>query len=699
MEQNQAAGQTALAQSLREIIRVDEGFEWALDAALNSFSRSLVAESLEAAEILIERVREKNVSPMGIFLRQNQVNAGNPALPSPEHPEIICALQTVVHIEPGFQPLLAPFIENTYIVRSLPAQTLLREFLPFLRDYKFISEDGLSLGPGGRIFYRNSRLTSEDNPFKRAQEIHSLSAEITALKSSSQIHSHQVTGDSSRIHDWALELEQLENERMDATVRKESFESVLNGLEDRLASFEREIQLNLFETGELKLREDESVNQKAQYEKELIEAEENERALRQRQEALVLQLESIDSRKSAALQNSASDKARFEHLEERLRLFKESLALLSKHFEEDNARRETLEQEDIHLSQKEAQLREEDEKLAAEQALLEEKRRAADLSVELLRREKDTAEAALETIREEIQNQGKKSQEFQSQLHQLQMKALDLGYQEKGLTERLQQTYKLQIQDFKPEDYPLGEKTPEELAEEINALKSKVEALGTVNLLAIEEYEELKQRYEFLIGQQNDMDLAKEQLLETIRKINRTTKSLFEQTLTDVQKYFQEYYELLFRGGQAKLVLLDETNPLESGIDIVVRPPGKKLQNISLLSGGEKALTAIALLFSLFKIKPSPFCVLDEVDAPLDEANIDRFLNVLGTFLQSSQFIIVTHNRKTIAMGDTLYGVTMQEPGVSKLVSVKMNTLENTQPASAKTAKAEGPAVEESINA
>ena len=153
----------------------------------------------------------------------------------------------------------------------------------------------------------------------------------------------------------------------------------------------------------------------------------------------------------------------------------------------------------------------------------------------------------------------------------------------------------------------------------------------------------------------------------------RTTKNLFEETFANVQKTFQEYYATLFRGGEARLVLVDETNPLESGIDIVVRPPGKKLQHITLLSGGEKAMTAIALLFALFKIKPSPFCVLDEVDAPLDEANIDRFLTVLRTFLESSQFIITTHNRKTIAMGDSLYGVTMGEAGVSKIVSVKVN--------------------------
>ena len=199
-------------------------------------------------------------------------------------------------------------------------------------------------------------------------------------------------------------------------------------------------------------------------------------------------------------------------------------------------------------------------------------------------------------------------------------------------------------------------------------------------MLAIEEYQELKTRYDFLLAQQKDLDDARNSLMEAIRKINQTTKQLFEDTFKLVQETFKQYYQILFRGGEARIFLIDEAHPLESGIDIVVRPPGKKLQNMSLLSGGEKALTAVALLFALFKIKPSPFCLMDEIDAPLDEANIDRFLAVLNTFLHQSQFIIITHNRKTIAMGDSLYGVTMEEPGISKIVSVKVRSGEESLP-------------------
>lgn len=211
----------------------------------------------------------------------------------------------------------------------------------------------------------------------------------------------------------------------------------------------------------------------------------------------------------------------------------------------------------------------------------------------------------------------------------------------------------------------------EALENQVAELKAKLEAMGPVNLVAIEEHRELEERYEFLTKQHADLTASKEQLMEMIRQINKTTTELFSETFAKVNENFQQMFTQLFGGGTAKLVLVDEGDVLESGIEIVARPPGKKLQTVSLLSGGERTMTAVALLFALYLVKPSPFCVLDELDAALDDANIGRFVKTVQGFLDKSQFIVITHNRQTIAAARTLYGVTMEQQGVSKIMSVK----------------------------
>lgn len=206
----------------------------------------------------------------------------------------------------------------------------------------------------------------------------------------------------------------------------------------------------------------------------------------------------------------------------------------------------------------------------------------------------------------------------------------------------------------------------------LEELKGKLDQIGPVNLTAIDEFKELEERFNFLSAQEKDLTQAIESLQETISKINKTTKTLFSETFASLNRKFGEVFVSFFEGGKAEMVLLDEGNPFESGVDIIVQPPGKRVRNVSMLSGGEKALTAIALLFASFLIHPSPFCILDEIDAPLDEENIRRFTTVLRRMVDHSQFIVITHNKRTMEIADILYGVTQEEPGISKLISVRM---------------------------
>jgi chromosome segregation protein len=207
----------------------------------------------------------------------------------------------------------------------------------------------------------------------------------------------------------------------------------------------------------------------------------------------------------------------------------------------------------------------------------------------------------------------------------------------------------------------------------IATLRARIDRLGPVNMMAIEQFDELESRHGFLTAQRTDLVSSIAQTSEAIKRIDETTRQRFAEAFAAINKNFQETFSTLFGGGRAGLTLLDENDPLESGIEIIAQPPGKRLQSVQLLSGGEKALTAIALMFGLFKFKPSPFCLLDEIDAPLDDANIGRFVEMLRSMLRHTQFILITHNRKTMEIADRLYGVTMEEPGVSKLISVQLN--------------------------
>jgi len=283
----------------------------------------------------------------------------------------------------------------------------------------------------------------------------------------------------------------------------------------------------------------------------------------------------------------------------------------------------------------------------------------------------DEQEAILRALRRE---QG----ELQSARSENEVKLAEQKLFLGNLRERIRRDYHKELEEL-PELAGTETETDWAVIEAAAAEKrAALEAIGPVNLEAITEYDELEQRYQFLTGQETDLLNAKEQIIKAIQEINRTTQKLFADTFEQVKVNFQEMFTELFGGGKATLSLLDESDPLECGIDIVAKPPGKQTQTVSLLSGGERTMTAVALLFAIYMVKPSPFCVLDELDAPLDESNINRFIKILQRFVLQSQFVVITHNKRTISMADVLYGVTMEERGISKFVSMRLQKRDAT---------------------
>lgn len=292
-------------------------------------------------------------------------------------------------------------------------------------------------------------------------------------------------------------------------------------------------------------------------------------------------------------------------------------------------------------------------------------------------RQKDRLSGDIHLQEEQLKLKERELEELRNKSRDVDIQQKELEYKKAALCEKVLEAYKVDITTAQieiPEDMNWAE-----VGERVQELKEQLDKMGDVSLGAVEEHKELQERHEFLAAQAEDLTKAREELMSAIARINRTTRKMFIETFEAIGKEFSTYFKMLFNGGKAELVLEDESNILECGIDIIVRPPGKKLHNIMQLSGGEKAMTAIALIFAIFKVNPSPFCVLDEIDAPLDEANIVRFCKVLQEFLKLSQFIVVTHNRMTIQLADVLYGITMQEKGVSKVVSVKFSEEDGTE--------------------
>ncbi|HVX59377.1 MAG TPA: AAA family ATPase, partial [Pirellulales bacterium] len=567
----------------------------------------------------------------------------------------------------SFAPLVKRLLGRTWIVENLAHARTLSQGLG--RGLTFVTLAGELLTPDGTISV---------GPRDGASGLISRRSELRALK-------HQIAELAAKIDALGETAAALEQETESETQRGQSLAIEHQRAADALA--EHRSQLSAAETRRQQLSEQVSRlngEQRAAEERMAGHAKALT-AVRERLEAAQARLKDseaagasvaakiveLERRRGRIQREVTAAKVELAKSEERLT----NLRTRRNQFEQDQQeRRRSIVECRQHLAQsrRRAQLAEANI-LNAESQLAElylHKETLAEETVAAVER-REVQRAARAELMTAIQTVRSAERKLEERQHAQDLAANEVRHERSTLADRLRDDYQIEIAQLEHASSDEEQHRREETDQEIAELRRKLNNIGNVNLDALAELEELEARYAHLSGQFEDLSRAKEALVQIINKINADSRRLFAETLEVVKGNFQQLFRKLFGGGQADIVLDEGVDILDSGIEIVARPPGKEPRSISLLSGGEKTLTCVALLLAIFQYRPSPFCVLDEVDAALDEANIERFIGVLQEFLAWTQFIVVTHSKKTMTCASTLYGVTMQESGVSKRVSVR----------------------------
>jgi chromosome segregation protein len=699
--------------------------EWltALEAALGEAVQFIVAERTEAAIAALQAL-EASGEGRATFISLDRVSRAH-AVPIQknvlEAPGVLGPLLDHVRFEPGYVALASFLLSGVVVVDSIETGLAMNEKHAGERLH-FVTQRGERVvGPG--IFQGGSGSTRAGSVLRREEELSALGEELARSASSlgeTVRESERLRAERTAATDEAAQASRMlavtqdgqrshESRRTEFSIRGEALEQATESLASSLAALEEEYGRALSEAESAELALHSADQERGRVDDMLAREEAEVRAMEQERERFVAL--HAEARVEASRSRAAVESSRREA--ERMRLSAdEAEREIQSRIEEADATERRIQETETLCTQREAELAQEIEKKAEREVALQQSRERFGEVKGL----SDDVDARARGLRRE-------HGELTERLHRAELELAETEGEMKRLGERIRNEYEIDLMTYVPvvpagveaDAGPLGEieevdvetedgripdeaivergdsagdagaapaavpaaalsadSTREERAERLRSLQEKMRSLGPVNLLAVQDYEERRERLRFLTGQRQDLEDARQQLLEAIEKINATASDLFRSTFTQVNENFRKVFTTLFEGGEAALILTGE-DPLEAEIEILARPRGKKPQSISLLSGGEKALTAIALLFAIYLVKPSPFCILDEVDAPLDDANVDRFVQLLRDFSEKTQFIVVTHNKKTMEVADCLYGVTMEEPGVSKLVSVQWN--------------------------
>jgi chromosome segregation protein len=647
-----------------DILEPDPKFEIPLEAVLGQrLQYIIVAGETEAMEAISFLKRESlgrgSFLPVGV--------KGNPVQSSSAEEREPIPLLKFVKVKEGFAPIAEFLIGDVGVVEHLEgALHWIKKEVGF---GTLVTLEGEVVERSGVV--SGGSLDQGLSLLERRREIKDLERRIKETEEECRKAYEEEERLQKEIGENEIQLEERRKEIQEKEIELLHQERDLEGLKKEISQFHQQMEVIQFEQKQLEVEEEDLEKGKrevsAQMEREEAKKRDGEikvQLLKKKVEEVGEGTEDLGGTITEKKVFLASVEERKRGLEGQIQNLSETQRSLREQISKKvkGVRECRMEGASLHkkIQQYERELKESFETYRMSEGALSTQKE----KVETLSNEWKEVEASSKYLRRELEEVRQRIYEEEILASEIQLK---LTHLQESIKERYGTTLSTSI-GASPEDFQ-----KEEMSKRLAELKSALEGFGEVNLMAIEEYQELKQRHDFLSEQQADLHQALDSLKKAILRINRTTTKRFLETFHLVNEKFKEVFTRLFKGGQASLILLDEQDPATTGIDIVAQPPGKKLQNIDLLSGGEKALVATALLFGLFMIKPTPFCLLDEMDAPMDDANINRFIELVKEFSKTSQFVIITHNKNTMEASNTLYGITMETPGVSKVVSVRLN--------------------------
>ncbi|MEK7773365.1 MAG: chromosome segregation protein SMC, partial [Deltaproteobacteria bacterium] len=663
-------GRSGIHGLLADVIEANPGFEKAVEAVLGERLQYVIVESHKEGVEAVEYLKAKRLGKASFVPVMDARPAPNPmpveasALNYPGAKELI----SEVRIKEGYSSIVNCLLGGSVIVDNI--ENALEVWRGEGQYSTVVTLDGDIIDPQG-IITGGASSSSDEGILQKRGEIKRLRAAVSELAGGISGAEDALKGTAEDIRASKAVLEERRQSLHAADIEKVSLENALKREEDetaRLVKLKAEAENGILASGR---RLSEAASRKSVLSRE---REELEKGFSEREASA-----SLLSNETAAL---SGGKERLSGIVTEIRV---ALAQAKERHESVKRRiaekRQTIEDTVARLSSKKKDMEAGKAEIDQGASRMEELRLKLEdlLSVTGgVREEEVRLFNAVSSLSEGIKGMEGEIKELDSRRAELmELKGeltIDLKETElniNNLCERIRERYGSEVREFTPPQQGEGAPDTSALEAERDELREKISSLGEVSLSALEEYNDLDRRHQFLLDQQTDLSKSVEALHTAISRINRTTREKFRATFEEINEKFKETFPRFFNGGRAELRLTEDSDILDAGVEIAAQPPGKRLQNITLLSGGEKALTATSLIFAIFLIKPSPFCLLDEVDAPLDDANIDRFNEFVRDMSKISQFLLITHNKKTMEMADALYGITMEEPGVSKVITLR----------------------------